>query len=123
MASKFMRGQKWWIKLRHPATGRLIRESLETADVARAELLRQRIALEVALLEPRFGAAEIPAHLREQLALRVHAAAVVPIREEVEPSMKGLAATPSTPRTTVDAAISAYLKFITTDNAPRHAEN
>jgi hypothetical protein len=50
MASKFLRRQKWWIKLRHPLSGRTIRESLETDDEARAELLRQRLEIEAELL-------------------------------------------------------------------------
>jgi hypothetical protein len=70
MASKFVRGQKWWIKCRHSATGQLIRGSLETSDEARAELLRERITLEMQLLEPRFQAAEIPESLRNVLKLR-----------------------------------------------------
>ena len=37
MASKFLRRQKWWVKLRHPVTCESIRESLETGDPARAE--------------------------------------------------------------------------------------
>jgi hypothetical protein len=67
MASKFQRRQTWWVKFHHPVTGVRIRESLETHDPARAELLRQRIELEVALREPRFGAAEIPPRLRTEI--------------------------------------------------------
>jgi hypothetical protein len=52
MASKFMRRRTWWVKFHHPVTGARIRESLETHDPARAELLRRRIELEVALLRP-----------------------------------------------------------------------
>ncbi len=54
MASKYQCRQQWWVKFRDPRTGTLIRESLETTDEARAELLRQRLDLEVALLEPHF---------------------------------------------------------------------
>lgn len=60
MASKFLRRQKWWVKLRQPLTGEFIRESLEHGDPARAELLRQRLDLEVALLDRRFQAAKMP---------------------------------------------------------------
>jgi hypothetical protein len=67
MASKFLRRQKWWIKFHHPMTGQRIRESLDTDDEARAELLRQRLDLEVALLEPRFQAAEIPGAILRSL--------------------------------------------------------
>jgi len=59
MASKFKRRQTWWVKFHHPVTGVRIRESLETRDPTHAELLRQRIELEVAVREPRFGAAEM----------------------------------------------------------------
>ena len=70
MASKFLRRQKWWVKLSHPVTGESIRESLETCDPAQAELLRQRLDLEVALRDQRFGAAEIPQRLREALGVK-----------------------------------------------------
>jgi len=51
--------------IRSPAR---IRESLETHDPARAELLRRRIELKVELCDPRFRAADIPARLRDQVA-------------------------------------------------------
>ena len=54
MASKFLRRQKWWVKFRHPQTGEIIRESLNTHDAVRAELLRARLELQVQLPEPRF---------------------------------------------------------------------
>jgi integrase len=124
MASKFQRRQKWWIKFRHPVTGQRIRESLDTADEARAELLRQRLDLEVALLEPRFQAAEIPdAILR---ALGTSAA-----RTEPAPAAVPLATAQSLPaaatvphkRATVDEALAAYLRYIASQNAPHHVAN
>ena len=72
MASKFLRKQKWWIKLRHPITGSIIRESLETHDEVRAEMLRASIELQARLLEPRFSAVEIPARIHERLGLVPH---------------------------------------------------
>ena len=68
MASKFMRRRTWWAKFHHPVTGARIRESLETHDPSRAELLRRRIELKVELCDPRFRAADIPARLRDQVA-------------------------------------------------------
>ena len=59
MASKFLRRQTWWLKLRHPVSGTMIRHSLDTADSARAELLRQRIEVVLAPLQPwQFGVTE-----------------------------------------------------------------
>jgi hypothetical protein len=42
MAAKYLRKNIWWVRFHHPHTGALLRASLETQDVARAELLRQR---------------------------------------------------------------------------------
>ena len=69
MASKFLRRQTWWLKLRHPVTGQLIRHSLDTADSARAELLRKRIEVEVVLLQPCFQSVELAPQLRSALGL------------------------------------------------------
>lgn len=125
MASKFLRRQKWWIKFRHPGTGQTIRESLETENEVRAELLRQRLDLEVALLDPRFMAVEIPNRLSVTLGRPVvggQSAAVL--------AMPPAAPCPSTPvalrltqRTTIDEAVPAYLRFIASENAPLHVAN
>ena len=71
MASKFLRRQTWWLNLRHPVTGQVIRHSLETADSARAELLRKRIEIEVALLQPCFQSVGLASQLRSVLGLTV----------------------------------------------------
>jgi len=68
MASKFLRPQKWWIKFRHPQTGKMIRESLNTHDAVRAELLRSRIEVPVQLMEPRLQNVELPEHLSKLLS-------------------------------------------------------
>jgi hypothetical protein len=69
MAAKYLRRNTWWVRFYHPGTGALLRGSLETQDAARAELLRQRVELEAALLEPRFRAADLPAAVRELVAV------------------------------------------------------
>ena len=69
MVSKFLRRQKWWVKYRHPVSGELVRESLETGGEAQAEILRQRVDLEVALLEPRLQTSIILGRLRKALQL------------------------------------------------------
>ncbi len=58
------------MKFIHPFTGELIRESLGTSDEAKAELLRQRVELEAALLAPRFQAADLPRNVRKVLESR-----------------------------------------------------
>jgi len=110
MASKFLRRQKWWVKLRHPVTGESIRESLETGDPARAELLRQRLDLEVALLDPRFGAAEIPQRLREALSLRSSDSPLLLSEAQAPSPHPRSASIVSVPhkRVRVDEAITAY---------------
>lgn len=124
MASKFLRRQKWWIKFRHPETGRPIRESLETEDEARAELLRQRLELEVALLDPRFRAVEIPDRLREVIGLADGAAVEAPVAQVTAPQSAVIPIAP-TPvrRTTIEEAVATYVRFITAENAPLHVEN
>ena len=123
MASKFVRGAKWWIKCRHPATGQLIRESLETSDEARAELLRQRITLEVELLQPRFQAVTIPDALRN--ALKLKAAADAANGGGDAPQQRSEMPFPNrTPcRTSIEKALAVYYKFIESDNAPHHVAN
>ena len=49
MASKYLRRSLWWIQFSHPVTRALIRESLDTTDEARAELLRERLDHEVGI--------------------------------------------------------------------------
>jgi len=68
MASIFKRGLTWWVKFKHPATGKVSRESLQTQEEAKAELLCQRIALEVALQEPRFQAVQLPDSIWSEIA-------------------------------------------------------
>jgi hypothetical protein len=53
-----------------------VRESLETRDEVRAELLRATIELQAALLEPRYTSEEIPARIGECL-LRMGAAVMI----------------------------------------------
>lgn len=127
MASKFRRKQKWWIKLRHPLDGRIVRESLETHDEVRAELLRASIELQVALLEPRYHGVEIPTRIRECLQLPVagapsgrQSAIPSPTCDPGPPRME-----PNAPRrtATIDEAISVYLKFIASENAGPHIAN
>lgn len=81
MASIYLRRQQWWVKFRHPMTGKIIPESLETGDEARAEILRERIDHEVALLDPRFQLSPLPARLRTELGapLAVAAAQTAPL--------------------------------------------
>jgi len=127
MASKFMRRQKWWIKFRHPVTGENIRESLETTDPARAELLRQRLDLEVALLAPRFQAAEIPPGLHRALGLGSlnEAPIAANTRNSIlaAPAIPAPVIAPPPKRTSVDDAVAAYLRFIAAENAPLHVAN
>jgi hypothetical protein len=128
MASKFLRLQTWWLKLRHPVTGALIRQSLETTDSTtdstRAELLRKRVEIEVALLQPCFQNVELPAELRTTLGLP----SPKPLGAQIEsPSLLAVPAPlpPASapvfvPRVTVDQAVVAYLRYIASDNAAMH---
>ena len=123
MASKFMRRRMWWVKFHHPVTGVRIRESLETHDPARAELLRQRIECEVALRDPRFGAADIPPRLRRTIDSWNHERPASPMdAKETSPAITAAppasASTPTSPttRVAVDEALRGYFDFIRTDN-------
>ena len=123
MASKFMRRKTWWLKFQHPATGEILRESLATHDPARAELLRERLELEIALLDPRFEAVEVPEGVRRLIPVQASGDSAVqptiaPTAQQVLPTMM-----PPAARVPFDEAITAYLAFIRTENAPRHMEN
>ncbi|HEY3900220.1 MAG TPA: hypothetical protein VGM54_16545 [Chthoniobacter sp.] len=129
MASKFKRRQTWWVKFHHPVTGVRVRESLETRDPARAELLRQRIELEVALRQPRISAAEIPQHLRREIDSWCTISASNPAAA-ADPEKTLTMVTPPPPvaaktatRVLLDEALRGYFDFIRTDNAARHVEN
>lgn len=122
MASKFLRRQKWWIKFRHPATGQTIRESLETENEIRAELLRERLELQVALLDPRFQAVEIPARLRPKLAWPDSTPAS-PVQVSIAPKVAPVSPAPIATRCSVDEAITTYLRFIASENAALHVAN
>lgn len=127
MASKYLRRQTWWLKLRHPVSGTVIRHSLDTADPARAELLRQRIEVELALLQPCFQSVELAPQLRTALGLSVELAPAptasplsLPNPQVIVPT---LPVSPTIRRTPVDEAVVAYLRFIATENAALHVAN
>lgn len=130
MASKFLRRKKWWVKFRHPATGIKMRESLETDDEVYAELLKQRLDLEVALLDPRFQLARIPAALLSKLGRPNEN--VGEFLTEAKP-VKASDASPITPsapaalvtaqRAKLDDVIPTYLNFIRSENVKAHAAN
>jgi len=124
MASKFMRRKTWWIKFQHPATGEILRESLATHDPARAELLRERLELEIALLDPRFQAVEVPEGVRRLIpAQSLSEASDQQLGPQPAAQQVLTALPPQVARVPFDEAITAYLNFIRTENAPRHVEN
>jgi|GEM_PF-773523 len=134
MASKFLRHRTWWVKFYHPVTGARIRESLETHDPARAELLRQCIELEVALSDPRFRAAEIPSHLRQEIDswaanhtnLPGEAQqALIEVNEAPRPAppTPAVRAQDCQQQTTIDEALKKYFAQIQEENAPMHVQN
>ena len=105
------------MKFRHPATGLRVRESLETHEQARAELLRQRVELEAALLDPRFQAVELPSGLTTALGMErkpnvvLEATAPIPAHGELSPQNA------PAKRIALNEAIKAYLEFIRSENA------
>lgn len=124
MASECQRRQTRWTKFRTPIEGRIIRESFETNDEVRAELLRSRLDLEVALLEPRFRAAEIPTRLREVLALEdfAHTPVMAPASSSPSTHFVQISPQPVAPkRATGDEAGASYFRFIASENARLHS--
>jgi len=124
MAAKYLRRQTWWVRFYHPLTRELIRASLGTHDEARAELLRQRVELEAALLDPRFQVAELSADILvalgnpERLSRLPEEAQTAPhVVTQVTPAHA------SPKRILLDNALKAYLAFIREENAVRHVEN
>ncbi|MEO6054764.1 MAG: hypothetical protein ABIP97_12190 [Chthoniobacterales bacterium] len=116
MAAIYQRRHTWWIRFYHPRTGKLVRESLGTPDSARAELLRQRVELEAALLEPRLQAAELPAAVSQALGTPVSLPVIEVSATPVLPSVQ-------IPRVSIEVALKSYIDFIRADNAPRHVDN
>ena len=110
MASKFMRRKTWWIKFQHPATGEILRESLATHDPARAELLRERLELEIALLDPRFQAVDVPEGVRRLIPVQASVApAVQPaVQPTIVPAQQVFPTMPSAARVPFDEAISVH---------------
>ena len=118
MASKYLRRSIWWIQFYHPLTRALIRESLDTHDEARAELIRERVDHEVALMDPRFQAVDIPSGIRA-LAQGQYVSNPPPApAASVLPAYAPHAA--SKPRTGIDTALKAYIDFIRIENASHH---
>ncbi|MDR3405866.1 MAG: tyrosine-type recombinase/integrase [Chthoniobacter sp.] len=129
MASIYQRRHTWWVQFYHPRSGRLTRGSLETHDKARAELLRQKIEIEVHRLTPRLQAVEIPAPVRELLGEpeTIGVLAARPLDSAgnfpaAQPPPASSAPTRAA-RAAIDEALKAYIAFIHIDNAPRHVEN
>ncbi|MEI6561599.1 MAG: site-specific integrase [Verrucomicrobiota bacterium] len=129
MASIFRRKLTWWVKFKHPATGKVFRESLQTQDEAKAELLCQRIALEVALQEPRFQAAQLPDSIWREIAFfdrpREQGSELLafPSTEAPTPHPGQAQTQKLLKRMPVEDAVKDYLNYIRADNAPRHVEN
>ena len=125
MAAKYQRRLTWWVRCYHPRNGQLIRASLDTHDEAKAELLRQRIELETALLAPRFQAADIPTDIQVALGLPGRAdlgdrGLPVITRDAPRPSQPPLVAAQ---RHTLDRALQMYMAHIRSENAALHIEN
>lgn len=53
-------GGVWWAKYYHPSTFEPLRDSLNTTDEARANLLPRRLDLEIELVRPDIGSVGIP---------------------------------------------------------------
>lgn len=118
MASTYQRRQQWWIQFQHPGTKKFIRESLQTSSASRAALLCKRIELEVALLEPRFQAVELPSRIREEIGISA-AGSITTTDAAVTPSpvpaipVPAVAVTMSAAAGRKDSDIQmAFLKFI-----------
>jgi len=128
MASKYLRRSIWWIQFYHPVTRALIRESLDTADEYRAELIRERVDHEVALLDPRYRAVELPPQVRQIVLGGVRGEnppAVVPEAGASRQPQPGSMPAPAAPRRqrSIDEALGAYINFIRIENAPHHVAN
>jgi integrase len=117
MAAKYLRRRTWWVRFYDPRTKELVRGSLETSDSAKAELLRQRVELEAALLEPRFQAAEVPSKIRQLIggAIEPPMPATPVVAEAV---LKPPA--PARARVPISDALKAYFNFIGVENSSHH---
>jgi len=134
MASLYQRKSTWWIKFTHPAQSKQIRLSLETSDPARAELLKEKIELAVALQQPRFRAVEIPKGIQAQLEphsdvprFETYEPAALQVRGN-QPSLRvqplNTIQVPQLQKVvTIEEAVAAYFSHVKSENAPMHYQN
>jgi len=124
MASIFQRRQTWWIKFKAPGDGANVRESLQVQDRAKAELLRQRISLELALTEPRLQAVQVPDRVRQHYSLpsntEMRADQPVALPNSQSPAVPPVQ---RVKRVSINQAIRDYVNYIAAENAERHVAN
>ena len=105
MAAIYWRGDErtgsWWLKTYHPLSKALVRESLETVDNARADLIRRRVELETELRRPWADGIQIPPKLGAALDLDC------PPAIQIAEKINGTA--PGTPSPHIEEVLSEFL--------------
>ena len=106
----------WWAKYYHPVTAICLRDSLGTADRARAELLCRRLEMELELARPDLASVELPEKIRARIGIQAAAVRAT----EGKPTPNKTAAVSG--NATVHEAIGRYYRFIAAENDEHHAK-
>jgi integrase len=123
MASNYLRRKSFWLQCYHPLTGEPIRESLQTADPARADLVTEKLNLHLELLRPEFLRLPLPprfAALIQELGggcdLGLGAPASVPPGTIFTTAAQMMAAP-------IEEVLSEYVAYIRLENDDDHVSN
>jgi hypothetical protein len=123
MAATYWRGDdrtgSWWIKTYHPLTKALVRQSLETVEKSRADLICRRVELELGLRRPGICDVELPPKLAAALGLDAQPAPLIAGgASPAAPScaINGMERAPISPP--ISEVLSEFVAYIRVENAP-----
>ena len=119
MAAIYWRGDNrtgsWWLKTYHPLTKEPVRQSLETVEKCRAELICRRVELEVELRRPTVASQRIPEKLGVALGLDKMPECPTPADAQQAPEQA--------PSPDIKEVLGEFLAFIHIENSPGHEKN
>jgi integrase len=127
MASIYLRGNIYWVKLGHPEGGRQVSFSLETSDQARAGLLAQVAQARFDLLRPALRDLPLPVRVLDFLGetgVPTIISALIPVATPA-PTVEANAPSviPAQLRIPIRKVLAEYTGYVRSENAPRHASN
>ena len=122
MASIYLRRKSFWLQCYHPLTREPVRESLQTSDKAKADLVTEKLNLHLELLRPELQRLTLPprfAALIEEMGggsdLRLSTG---------QPPGAGLPFLPmQVASTSIDEVLTEYMAYIRIENDSGHVQN